>query len=71
MAKRSLQQTNPYLKNPDKLKKCLIQTVVSSTVIEGVCSADARAGTSGIIIIPNPSRKSAKSGKARRQKSAA
>jgi hypothetical protein len=69
MAKRSLQQTNPYLKNSENRKKCLIQTIVTSTVIEGVSTADARAGTSGIVVIPNPSHKSAKSGKARLQKS--
>ena len=71
MVKRSLEQTNPYLSNPERRTKCLIQTVVTSTVIEGVSAADARAGTSGIIIIPKPSRKIAKSGKARHQKSAA
>ena len=70
MTKRSLQETNPYLKDPEKLKRYLIQTVVSSTLIEGVCATDARDACSGMIIKPHPSRNFAKSGKSRRQKSA-
>ena len=70
MTKRSLQETNPHIKDPEKRKRCLIQTVVSSTVIEGVCATDAMTACAGMVIIPNPSRNSANSGKSRRQKSA-
>jgi hypothetical protein len=70
MAKRSLQKTNPYLKDTKKRKRCLIQTVVTSTLIEGVCAIDARTACTGMKIIRNPSRNSAKYGKSPLQKAA-
>lgn len=36
MHKKSLLQTNPYLKNPELGKELLYQSVSSSTAVEGV-----------------------------------
>lgn len=36
MSKKSLKQTNPYLKDPELGKALLYQTVSSSTAVEGV-----------------------------------
>ncbi|MBI4699246.1 MAG: hypothetical protein HY758_10190 [Nitrospirae bacterium] len=36
MPKKSLKQTNPYLKDPKLRKALLYQTVSSSTAVEGV-----------------------------------
>jgi len=36
MRKRSLKQTNPYLKDPALCKELLYQSVSSSTAVEGV-----------------------------------
>jgi len=36
MLKKSLKQTNPYLKNPELAKALLYQSVSSSTAVEGV-----------------------------------
>jgi hypothetical protein len=69
MIKRSLQQTNIYLKDPKKRKRDLIKSVVTSTVIEGVYATDAMAACSGKIATQNLSYNSAKSGKAHRRKS--
>lgn len=36
MPKKSLKQTNPYLKDPELAKALLYQSVSSSTAVEGV-----------------------------------
>jgi len=36
MSKKSLKQTNPYLKDPELGKALLFQSVSSSTAVEGV-----------------------------------
>ena len=36
MSKKSLKQTNPYLKDPELAKELIYQSVSSSTAIEGV-----------------------------------
>jgi hypothetical protein len=36
MSKKSLKETNPYLKDPELAKALLYQSVSSSTAIEGV-----------------------------------
>jgi hypothetical protein len=36
MRKKSLKQTNPYLKDPELAKALLFQSVSSSTAVEGV-----------------------------------
>jgi hypothetical protein len=36
MSKKSLKQTNPYLKDPELAKALLYQSVSSSTAVEGV-----------------------------------
>lgn len=36
MSKKSLKQTNPYLKDPQLCKELLYQSVSSSTAVEGV-----------------------------------
>jgi hypothetical protein len=36
MSKKSLKQTNPYLKDPELGKALLYQSVSSSTAVEGV-----------------------------------
>ena len=36
MSKKSLKQTNPYLKDPELSKALLYQSVSSSTAVEGV-----------------------------------
>lgn len=36
MAKKSLKQTNPYLKDPELGKELIYQSVSSSTAVEGV-----------------------------------
>lgn len=36
MSKKSLKETNPYLKDPDLGKELLYQAVSSSTAVEGV-----------------------------------
>ena len=36
MPKKSLKQTNPYLKDPELAKALLFQSVSSSTAVEGV-----------------------------------
>ncbi len=36
MSKKSLKETNPYLKNPELCKALLYQAVSSSTAVEGV-----------------------------------
>ena len=69
MIKRSLQQTNIYLKDPKKRKRDLIKSVVTSTVIEGVYATDAMAACTGKIATQNLSYNSAKSGKSHRRKS--
>ncbi len=42
MKKMLLCETNSYLKNPSSRKKGLLASVVSSSVIEGICAADAK-----------------------------
>ncbi len=36
MSKKSLKQTNPYLKDPELRKELIYQSVSSSTAVEGV-----------------------------------
>jgi len=36
MSKKSLKQTNPYLKDPELAKELIYQSVSSSTAVEGV-----------------------------------
>ncbi len=67
MAKKSLIETNPYLKDPEKRKAMFYTTVSSSTAIEGVHTAVEKAikavEESGKISILS---ESAASGKSRR-----
>jgi len=43
MAKKTLIETNPYLKDPEKRKAMFYATVASSTAIEGVHAAVKKA----------------------------
>ena len=43
MRKKSLMETNPYLRDPEKRDKLLKRSVASSTAIEGVHAAARRA----------------------------
>lgn len=36
MKKKSLKQTNPYLKDPKKYKSSLIKNVITSSAVEGI-----------------------------------
>jgi len=43
--KKSLLETNPYLKDPTERNKALVRNVVSSSAIEGIrVSRDAKSG---------------------------
>ena len=43
MRKRSLMETNPYLKDPAKRESLLRSSVISSTAVEGVHAAARKA----------------------------
>jgi len=43
MSKKSLLETNPYLKAPDKYRQALIMNVASSTAVETGASVDSIA----------------------------
>ncbi len=43
MKKKPLIETNPYLKNPEKLEEMIARAVLSSTAIEGVKKAARKA----------------------------
>ena len=61
MPKKSLKQTNPYLKDPELAKELIYQSVSSSTAVEGVLtkypkmSKSAEKKLKGIIATHEPS----------------
>ncbi len=46
MAKKSLKETNPYLKDPELCRELLYQAVSSSTAVEGVLAKYPRMSKS-------------------------
>jgi len=57
MKKKSLIETNPYLKDPVKCEAALIRFVVSSSAIEGVrCKGmEGSTAATGKFVVKNPS----------------
>jgi hypothetical protein len=66
MRKKSLNETNPYLKDPAKRQAMIARAVLSSSAIEGVRKAATKAIATGKGGQPTVTRKSAKSSKSPR-----
>lgn len=51
MKKKSLKETNPYLKNPKKYETALIKNVITSSAVEGIRITPAQLLKKGFKII--------------------
>jgi hypothetical protein len=51
MKKKSLKETNPYLKDPKKYRASLIKNVITSSAVEGIHITPAQLLKKGLKII--------------------
>ena len=51
MKKKSLKETNPYLKDPKKYETALIKNVITSSAVEGIHITPAKLIKKGLKVI--------------------